>query len=1037
MNASKEVSMSFMNQPIVVVLGMHRSGTSTVTRALQAVGVSLGGRLMPAVPGNNDKGFFEDLDIVNFNERLLSAVGHAWHSIRLLKSSDVDRLCEQGYLKEAIQLLRKKSQPGQIFGFKDPRTAKLLPFWLRVFQVGGFEARYVIAVRHPLSVADSLAKRDGLAPERSYLLWITHVLTSLRETSEDSRILVDYDAFVAEPQKTIGRLAGFLKTTVDTTDQAAFLRDFLSEDLRHSFYLPQDVWSDSAAVELAKEIYTAISDVARNVEADKNFDRLSQLDRWESEFSRIQPLVGLVDLLSSGVAERDGQIAILGQAVSERDGQIASLSQAVSERDGQIASLSQAVTDRDVQITSLRQAVTDREGQISRYHQTVTELRNSTSWRLSVPIRCFGAVVRSTAKSGHNLMFTWQVLRHFLRTESVPSLVSRTLKAWRQNGLRGILERIHMRKHMLSAVATSNSVPRDVALTFNREVLTRDHQGIYALEAVAGSYTYITPQKPADLEARLAALTSRPCFSIVVPVFNTAPDLLEAMISSVRAQWYPNWELILVDDASPNEVTKAALAVIDHPQVKLKLLDKNQGIAGATNVGLYAAQGEFIVFMDHDDELTPDCLYELALCIDREQPDFVYSDEDKLDEKGNYVQPHFKPDWSPDTMMSTMFTCHVSCVRRNLLEKVGGLRSQYDGCQDWDFVLRVSEHTSRISHVAKVLYHWRIIPASIASDIGAKPYVLEASRRVRVDALERRGQAGSVEPVAQMPGFFRVNYNLAGAPLVSIIIPSRDNGSVLARCIDSIYKKSTYRNFEVIVLDNGSVCSDTLSYLEQSAQVGQIRIIRHDAPFNFSELNNIGASQAKGELLLFLNDDTEVLSCDWMERMGGYAQLPHIFAVGAKLLYPESGLIQHAGVLNLADGPGHAFLRLPADVPGYYMRNLLEYNWLAVTGACLMVAADKFRVLGGFDESFPIAYNDVELCFRGVRSGFFNVVCQSVRLTHHESISRGVDHADAAKLERLTHERRRLYEKHPAYFQRDPFHNPNLHPNGLNFEVPC
>ena len=345
MNDFKEISVSSTIQPIVVVLGMHRSGTSTVARALQSVGVSLGDRLMPAAPGNNDKGFFEDLDIVNFNERLLSAVGHAWHSISLLKGSDVDRLCEQGYLKEAIQLLRKKSQPGQIFGFKDPRTAKLLPFWLRVFQVGGFEARYVIAVRHPLSVADSLAKRDGLAPERSYLLWITHVLTSLRETSEDSRILVDYDQFVAEPQKTIGRLAGFLKTTVDTTDQAAFLRDFLSENLRHSFYLPQDVWSDSAAIELAKEIYTAISDVAANVEADKNFDRLSQVDRWETEFSRIQPLLGLVDMLSSGVAERDGQIAILGQAVGERDGQIASLGQAVSERDRQIISLNQALSD--------------------------------------------------------------------------------------------------------------------------------------------------------------------------------------------------------------------------------------------------------------------------------------------------------------------------------------------------------------------------------------------------------------------------------------------------------------------------------------------------------------------------------------------------------------------------------------------------------------------------------------------------------------------------------------------------------------------
>ncbi|HCK4576685.1 TPA: sulfotransferase [Pseudomonas aeruginosa] len=469
MSASKEVSISCTNQPIVVVLGMHRSGTSTVTRALQTVGVSLGDRLMPADPGNNDKGFFEDLDIINFNERLLSAVGHAWHSICPLKGIDVDRLCEQGYLKEAIRLLRKKSQPGQIFGFKDPRTAKLLSFWLRVFQVGGFEARYVIAVRHPLSVADSLAKRDGLAPERSYLLWITHVLTSLRGTAEDSRILIDYDQFVAEPQKTIGRLAEFLKTTVDTTDQTVFLRDFLSEDLRHSFYLPQDVWSDSAAIELAKEIFTAISDVAANVEADKNFDRLSQLDRWETEFSRIQPLLGLVDRLSSCVTERDGQIASLGQAVTERDGQIASLGQAVTERDGQIASLGQAVTERDGQIASLGQAVTERDRQIAILSQAITErdgqlsslgqamgeltqefsrqasllvnlqhsldaVYASRSWRLAAPVRALGSLLRKPRK-------LWWVYRDLRKQHALRGLLARVVRVWRIEGLAGLKQR--------------------------------------------------------------------------------------------------------------------------------------------------------------------------------------------------------------------------------------------------------------------------------------------------------------------------------------------------------------------------------------------------------------------------------------------------------------------------------------------------------------------------------------------------------------------------------------------------------------------
>ena len=626
------------------------------------------------------------------------------------------------------------------------------------------------------------------------------------------------------------------------------------------------------------------------------------------------------------------------------------------------------------------------------------------------------------------------VMTKLLQSEPLPLLLKRALRVLRREGIRGIRTRLRQQYY---ATSHPTALPPEVmGFALEPAAIVRDLQGRYGLAPLSSGYTYIEPQCPANIETRLAALGPAISFSIVVPVYNTTPALLEAVLASVQAQWYPHWQLILADDASPAEETRNALARINHPQIRLLQLPLNQGIAGATNVAIEAADGDFIVFMDHDDELTVDCLYELAMCIAREQPDFIYSDEDKLTEQGQYSQPHFKPDWSPDTMMSTMFTGHVSCVRRSLLEKVGGLRSQFNGCQDWDLVLRVAEHTSRISHVPKVLYHWRIIPASVASDIAAKPYVLDASRRVRIDALARRGLAGAVEPVSQVPGYFRINYHLRGTPKISIIIPTRDGGSVLRCCLESIHQKSSYRNFEIIILDNGSVENLTLDYLQEVNAAKLARVIRHDAPFNFSELNNIGVAHASGEILLFLNDDTEVLCRDWLERMSGYAQLPHIAAVGAKLLYPGSLNIQHAGVLNLANGPVHAFLGSPSEMPGYFMRNLLEYDWLAVTGACLMIEAEKFRTLGGFDTNFPIAYNDIELCLRGVKKGFYNVVCQSATLIHHESVSRGLDHLEPAKLERLHRELGRLYDLHPDYFQYDPFHNPNLHPSGFNLEVP-
>lgn len=711
------------------------------------------------------------------------------------------------------------------------------------------------------------------------------------------------------------------------------------------------------------------------------------------------------------------------------------LERTIAEREKTIV---QTRIEAKEEVAELENRLRGKDGEIGARDAHIHGLLTSTSWRLSAPVR-WASRFRQKLKRifptlWHKAGAVWAVLVNLLRNQSLPSLLKHTLRVWRREGLQGVKARIRNQHNFASHGNMSLSGVMGAA----REpaFIVRDLQGRYELAATSKGYTYIEPQRPADIKTQLDSLGTAITFSIVIPVYNTSPELLDAVLSSVKAQWYPHWQLILADDASPAEETRDALARIDDRQIKLIRLEKNEGIAGATNAALEAADGDFIVFMDHDDELTVDCLYELASCIFRDQPDFIYSDEDKLTEQGEYTQPHYKPDWSPDTMMSTMFTGHISCVRRSLLKQVGGLRSQFDGCQDWDFVLRATEKTSRISHIPKVLYHWRIIPASVASDIAAKPYVLDASRRVRMDALVRRGLEGAVEPVSQVPGYFRINYHLLGSPKISIIIPSRDRGQVLRCCVESILQKSAYRNFEIIIIDNGSVDSLTLGYLEDLMDAEQAKVIRHDAPFNFSELNNIGTQHATGKILLFLNDDTEVLCSDWLERMGGYAQLPHIAAVGAKLLYPGSMKIQHAGVLNLANGPVHAFLNGHSEMPGYFMRNLLEYNWLAVTGACMMIEAEKFHALGGFDTSFPIAYNDIELCLRSTKMGFYNIVCQAVTLIHHESVSRGADHVDPVKQARLYKELSRLYDMYPDYFEYDPFHNPNLDPCGLNFEVP-
>lgn len=531
-------------------------------------------------------------------------------------------------------------------------------------------------------------------------------------------------------------------------------------------------------------------------------------------------------------------------------------------------------------------------------------------------------------------------------------------------------------------------------------------------------------------------LEYKPLISVVVPVYNVEPQMLTACIQSVQNQTYDNWELCLVDDCSTDARVRETLRQFEGVErIKIKYRSENGHISRTTNDGIAMAEGEFVALLDCDDLYAENALYEIAKKLNEDHTlDFIYSDEDKLSEDGTKRRnPFFKPDWSPDTFMSLMYTCHLAVYRKSLLDEMGGLRVGLEGSQDYDLVLRVMEKTNRIGHVPKILYHWREREESTANDISAKPYIIETTKKAKLEALERRGVKGHLEYIKDIV-MFRVVYEVVGNPKVSIIIPSKDNYDILKQCLTSIRKETKYQNYEIIVVDNGSAEETHAKYTKMCKEL-DCKYHYASMEFNFSKMCNIGAHLADGQFLLFLNDDIRVEGAEWLERMLGHAQQPHTGAVGCKLIYPNTNLIQHVGVVSFMVGPGHAFQRINDDLNCYWGRNKLEYNYSAVTGACLMIDRNKYDQVGGFSEQLPVAYNDIDLCFNLVEAGYYNVVRTDVRLYHYESISRGYDAVSPEKAARQQREMKKLYDRHPEFKGYDPCYNPNLIGNSDNFSL--
>lgn len=553
----------------------------------------------------------------------------------------------------------------------------------------------------------------------------------------------------------------------------------------------------------------------------------------------------------------------------------------------------------------------------------------------------------------------------------------------------------------------------------------------------------------------------KPKISIVVPMYNTDETFFEELVESLEKQTYSNWELCLVD-GSEEENENLKKYYEGKENIKYKFLNSNKGISENTNEAIKLATGDFIGFLDHDDILSQDCLYEVVKTINKiKNVDFIYSDEDKIDEQGERFEPYFKPDFSPETLECNNYITHFVVVKKDLLKKVGNLNSKFNGAQDFDFVLRATEKANKVCHISKVLYHWRVHKSSTANVADAKPYAYEAGVKVVEEHLKRTGKKAVVEFGQDVPGIYKIKFDIKGSPKVSILIPNKDNVNLLKNCIESILNLTTYTNYEINIIENNSIQDETFEYYSKISQNSKIKILDYNngkvydkferekininqnndeevdkKEFNYSSLINFGVQNSDGDFILQLNNDTKLLTKDWLELFIGYAQNKEIGAIGARLYYEDKS-IQHAGIaIGLSGIAGNLLVNLPYGKRAYFGREAATRNVSAVTGACLFCRRELYEEVCFMDEiNFKVAFNDVDFCLKILEKGYRNVYAPYIELIHYESKSRGYEYTKEQQ-ERFNKECNNFKEKWKKVIEKgDPYYSKNFSLESCNFDI--
>ena len=537
----------------------------------------------------------------------------------------------------------------------------------------------------------------------------------------------------------------------------------------------------------------------------------------------------------------------------------------------------------------------------------------------------------------------------------------------------------------------------------------------------------LTNTRIEEYKNNLLSLKYQPLISIIIPVYNVPIQFLKVAIASVQNQIYTNWEICIADDCSTNPEVKTYLASLsEEKNIKVEFRKENGHISACSNSCLELAEGEFVALLDHDDLLTPDALYKNVLVLNESDDwDMIYSDEDKINDKGERLDPHFKPDWAPDSFLSRNYICHFTILRHSIIKEIGGFRLGYEGSQDYDLFLRFTEKTNRIYHIPEILYHWRIHEASAAGNENAKPYSFTTGKKAIEDALKRRNIKGNV---TEQEGVFTIRYAIEKPGKVSIIIPSKDKADLCEVVLKSVFSLTNYPDFEVILISNNSSEASFFNLMEKWKKKEPTRFvfIEDNGNFNFARLMNNAAKVTSGEQLLLLNNDTEIVDADWLTKMVEQSQRNSIGAVGVKLLYPNN-TVQHAGVvIGMGGIAGHTFVNFKPNEPGYFYFLNRTTNYSAVTAACLMVKKSAFDEVGGFDENLAIEFNDIDFCLKLKSKGYQNVYIPHVEVIHYESISRGHPHKTRNSFNQSMKETEYFRSKWQKYIDADPCYNPHL-----------
>lgn len=683
--------------------------------------------------------------------------------------------------------------------------------------------------------------------------------------------------------------------------------------------------------------------------------------------------------------------------------------------DASAVSLEALVHEQEVRVADLKSqleaAQTEHAVALDR---TVTALKQSLSWRVTAPLRWVALPLAA-------LMHKMAVIRKSIELGGgVRKTVALALQVVRQEGVQGVRWRLNQARQLAlpPAGAHTDRGGEDEGRSYHEWLRRYDPTDEHSMGL---------------LKKKVGALQLTTRFSVVMPVYNPPIEFLRQAIESVQAQVYPHWELCIADDASPDPAVRhlLAAAAAEDKRIKVVYRSENGHISAASNSALEIATGEFVALMDHDDLLPPHALAHMALAI-HEHPGaaLIYSDEDKIDSDGRRYDPYFKCDFNRELFLAQNMICHLGVYRKDIVDSIGGFRLGFEGAQDWDLALRFIERIScsNIIHIPRVLYHWRAFIGSTALSADQKPYASRAQVEVVADHLNRVGKLGAmVSPAPGAPGMLRVRYALPEpAPRISIIIPTRDRVDLLRMCISSILERSTYENYEIIIVDNGSERPETKEYFSiASSNNERIKILSKDIPFNYSALNNAGVEIATGDYICLLNNDIEVITPDWMEEMLSFASQPEIGCVGARLWYPNDTL-QHGGVvLGIGGVAGHAHKGLPKENMGYFCRARVHQQFSAVTAACLMVSKEIYLDLGGLDELFAVAFNDIDFCIKVEKAGFRNIWTPFAEHYHHESATRGYEDSPE-KVKRFQSEALRMQERWADILGADPAYSPNL-----------